>query len=354
VIDRQIAAASSTSSKNSKKRLPEPGPERNAKKHKVDYPEAKVDLHKAKPRVIITYGRGDKRGAISLTRQSPTHKTLSGKVKQEEEVGDAVTQPRANNGRFAKKSKSTNVPPVLNNPFLSSSQKRRSEEVGDLEESPRKKSAHADKEDEEVVRVQKVIRRGFYALFSKPNPQQFALKAWSNKAWSNHMVPDDSSVSSEDDSHLLTPEDNISSRPDIVGPAEAGMINRFTHPMARASLSCINPSPLAFAKNRWNSFGQATSKRKLSPRRLSLDELHVSEAEPAQEDASHCPPPSDDCPSDTESIRSHYRQTYPVLSPSAVHRPCIPKGTRFFSASTETKTTLVNAGWDDASDSTEL
>jgi hypothetical protein len=282
VIDRQIAAASTASSKKSKKRHPEPEPERNAKKPKVDHPEAKVVLHKAK--VVITYGRADKRRAISLTPQSPAQKMTSGKVKEEDaEKVNLQAQPRANNGRFAKKFKVANVSPGQNKgvPFPTSSHKRRNDEIEDLEESPRKKSAHADKEDEEVLpKIQKVVPRrvsGFHSgrLFSKPNPQQFALKAWSNM-----MVPDDASVSSEDDSHPITPEDNFSSRADIVDP-EAEMINSFSLPRARASLSCINPSPLNFAKNRWNSFGQGvtTPKSKLSPRKLSLDELYISEAE---------------------------------------------------------------------------
>lgn len=274
VIDRQIAAASTASSQKSKKRLPEPEPERNAKKPRVDHPEPKVVLHKAK--VIITYGRADKRRAISLTPQ----KTSPGKVKQEDPVGGAEkvpqTQPRANNGRFAKKFKIAGILVQNKNiPFSTSPQKRRNEEMEDLEASPRKKSAHADKEDEEDLPMIQKVRRssGFHAgrLFSKPNPQQFALKAWSNMA-----VPDDSSVSSEDDINPITPEDNLSSRADVVDPCEAE-INSFSHP--RASLSCINPSPHVYAKNRWNAFGQTvTTPNKLS-RRLSLDELYISEAE---------------------------------------------------------------------------
>ena len=370
VIDRQIAAASSL---KSKKRLQETEPERNAKKPRVDHPEPKVILHKAK--VIITYGRADKRRAISLTPRSLAHKTSSGKVKREDPTGDVgkvnlQTQPRANNGRFAKKYKIANVSPGQNRNISAStsSQKRRNEEMDDLEESPRKRSANAEKEDEDLPTVQKVHRpSGFHAgrLFCRPNPQQFALRAWSNM-----MLPDDSSVSSEDDTHPITPEDDFPSQADIVDPSDTGTINRFSLPRARASLSCINPSPLVFAKNRWNSFGQVTPKSKLSSRRLSLDELYISEAEvrvwnqvtsithgasiqPTQQPDSHCPPPSDESPSETESLRSHYRPTYPVLSPSAVRRPFVAKGTRFFSDSMETKTTLVNAGWDDASDATE-
>lgn len=277
VIDRQIAAASTASNQKSKKRLSEPEPERNAKKPRVDHPEAKVILHKAK--VIITYGRADKRRAISLTPQ----KASPGKVKQDDPVGVAEkfpqTQPRANNGRFAKKFKIASV--LVQNkttPFSTPSPKRRNEEMEDLEESPRKKSANADKEDEgDLPMIQKVRRAsGFHAgrLFSRPNPQQFALRAWSNRG-----VPDDSSVSSEDDTNPITPEDNLSSGVDIVDPGEAE-INSFSHPRARASLSCLNPSPHVYAKNRWNAFGQTvtTPNNKLS-RRLSLDELYISEAE---------------------------------------------------------------------------
>lgn len=385
VIDRQIAAASTATSKKSKKRLSEPEIERNVKKQKVDHSETKVVLHK--PKVIITYGRADKRGPMSSTPQKPPRRTRSGNVTQEQErvlldlrgfnkrgpttsgpqsppqktysenvrqeqakvILDLRGQPRSNNGRFAKKSKISSIPPVQNKnvSFPASSQKRKNEEMEDFQESPRKKSAYADKDDEVVPTIQKVIARrasGFHGgrLFSKPNPQQFALKAWSKI-----MVPEDSSVSSEDEGDLATPEDNFPSRANIVDPGEAEMINRFS---TRASLSCINPSPLAFAKNRWNSFGQTIATPKS---RLSLDELYVSEAEPTLEAVGHSPPPSNDDPSDNESLPSHYRQTYPVLSPSAVHMPCIPTGTRFFSTSTETKTTLVNAGWDDASDATE-
>jgi histone-lysine N-methyltransferase SUV420H len=311
VIDRQIAAASTATSKKSKKRLSEPEIERNVKKQKVDHSETKVVLHK--PKVIITYGRADKRGPMSSTPQKPPRRTRSGNVTQEQErvlldlrgfnkrgpttsgpqsppqktysenvrqeqakvILDLRGQPRSNNGRFAKKSKISSIPPVQNKnvSFPASSQKRKNEEMEDFQESPRKKSAYADKDDEVVPTIQKVIARrasGFHGgrLFSKPNPQQFALKAWSKI-----MVPEDSSVSSEDEGDLATPEDNFPSRANIVDPGEAEMINRFS---TRASLSCINPSPLAFAKNRWNSFGQTIATPKS---RLSLDELYVSEAE---------------------------------------------------------------------------
>lgn len=277
MIDRQITAASTASSKKSRKRLAEPEPERNSKKQKVEHSDLKAVVRRAK--VTITYGRADKRRTISLTPQSsPVQKSSSGQVKQEELVGDAGkvvlhTQPRANNGRFAKKSRLSNTSPVQKKE--TSPQKRRNDEIEDAEESPRKKPAHVDREDEEILpTVQKLIPRrssGFHAgrLFSNPNPQQFALKTWSNMSVLDYSSEDDNPV---------TLEDNFSS---LIDPAEAEMVNNFSLPRARASLSCINPSPHAFAKNRWNSFGQATTspKSKLSSRRLSLDELYISEAE---------------------------------------------------------------------------
>ena len=272
MIDRQIAAASTVSSKSSKKRPSEPQPERNSKKHKVDRPEPK-EVHK--PKVTITYVRADRHAAIS---QSPLRRP-SGSLKKEP-VGRAEkvvlrTQPRSCNGRFAKKYKIISIPSMQNNPSSSSfSRKRRNEETEDFDESS-KKSTRTDNDS----RADKVSSRrapGFYAgrLFSKPNPQQFALKALSKM-----MIRGDSSASSEDDSHPVTPEDKLSSQVDFVDPGDAEMIDTFSPPRAR--LSCINPSPHAFAKNRWNSFGgqPMTLRGKVSSRRLSLDELYVSEAE---------------------------------------------------------------------------
>jgi len=63
--------------------------------------------------------------------------------------------------------------------------------------------------------------------------------------------------------------------------------------------------------------------------------------------------PSGDYLSD-DDVRQPLRQSYPILSPSAALKPFRPKGTRFFSTNSETKPTLVNAGWDDALDATEL
>ena len=280
VIDRQIAAASTVSSKNSKKRLSEPQPERSSKRHKVDHPEPKEVVHK--PKVTVTYVRVGRRAAIS---QSPL-RGPSVSLKQEP-VGRAEkvvlrTQPRSCNGRFAKKSKTISIPPMQNKNSSSPtfSRKWRNEEKEDLEESSKKKSVYGNNQDEDDFPAEKLISRrapGFYAgrLFSNPNPQQFALKALSNM-----MIRDDSSASSEDDSHPVTPEDRFSSRAEFVDPVDAEMIDRFSP--SRARLSCINPSPLAFAKNRWNAFGgQAitASKGKLPSRTLSLDELYVSEAE---------------------------------------------------------------------------
>lgn len=289
VIDRRIAAAVSSSSSNSNKKSkkrphhPEPKPEKNTKKRKSE-PEPLAAVPRAK--VIITYA-GAHRRAMNPPRTVLRLPPANVKVEDAEKAA-SHSQPRSNNGRFARKTRSSgplNDEEEGNAKASSTSRKRTSGEVDDLEESPRKRGARGPERLEEMLPVQKLIPRratGLLAgrLFSKPTPQRFALKAWSAPG-----VINDSPVSSEDDTHPVTPEDDLSPAADIVtesdddGGIRASRVVVSRAPMlTRASLSCIHPSPLAFAKSRWNSFGQG-SFGSVSRRTRSFDEVYSSETE---------------------------------------------------------------------------
>jgi histone-lysine N-methyltransferase SUV420H len=291
VIDNHIAAAASSSTssldndKKSKKRQPETEPkaERDSKRRRSEVEPGVA----RKPNIIkITYSSVHKRGmnVTSLTQKAPST------VKVEELAHDAETlvlkvQPRGNNGRFARKGNSPDVQSTVysrgNNGLRSSPRRKRANQ--DLEEPnevPRKRSLGEDEQPAEVLPpIQKVFPRrssGFRAgrLFSKPNPQQFALKAWSGP------IVDDSSE--EEESHLLTPEDDLSPVAEVVDPDESGVIENDasrSQAFTRAALSCINPSPLAFAKSRWNSYRQPTTVKGGLPRRKGEDESYNSEGE---------------------------------------------------------------------------
>lgn len=283
VIDNHIAAAASSSTsslendKKSKKRQPETEAkaERDSKRRKSEIEPGVT----RKPNIIkITYSSVHKRGMnlTSLTQKS------SSAVKVEELAHDAEKlvlklQPRANNGRFTRKDNSPDVYSRGNNGSRSSSRRKRANQ--DLEE-PDEALGDDEHPAEVVAPIQKVFPRrpsGFRAgrLFSKPNPQQFALEAWSAP------IVDDSSE--EEENQLLTPEDDLSPVAEVVDPDEGGAVieNDASRSPAftRASLSCINPSPLAFAKSRWNSFRQATTVKGGLPRRKTEDESYNSEGE---------------------------------------------------------------------------
>ena len=280
VIDRRIAAVVSSSSSNKSKKRPqdpEPELERNTKKRKSE-PEPPAAVPKAK--VIITYAGAHRR---AMNPHAHVLRLPPANVKVEEaEKAESHPQPRANNGRFARKTRSSGPLNDKEEGNATSPRKRRSEEVDGLDESPRKRRApEPERLEEPVLPYQKLIPRrasGLLAgrLFSKPTPQRFALKAWSAPG-----VVDDSPVSSEDDTHPVTPEDDLSPAAIVMESDEddgirASRVVLSRAPMlTRAPLSCIHPSPLAFAKSRWNSFGQGA----LSRRTRSFDELYGSETE---------------------------------------------------------------------------
>lgn len=280
VIDHHIATAASTSTSSvkndnkSKKRQPEKEPkaERDTKRRKSEIEPVVM----RKPNIIkITYSSAHKRG-VNITSLM---QKASSTVKVEEPVHDAEklvlkVQPRANNGRFTRTDNPPDMPSILgsrgSNEFRSSSRRKRTnQDVEELEESPRKRSSRDVQQPAEVVPPIMVLRRrpsGFRAgrLFSNPNPQQFALKAWSEK------IVDDSSMSSEEEGHLMTPKDDHSPVAEVADLDEdRGMIE-----ITRAPLSCINPSPLAFARSRWNSFRQVKSGL-----RRTVDEPYNSDGE---------------------------------------------------------------------------
>lgn len=292
VIDTHIAAAASSSTsslendKKSKKRQPETQPraERDSKRRRSDI-EPRVTR---KPNIIkITYSSVHKRGmnVTSLAQKTPSV------VKVEELAHDAEklvlkVQPRANNGRFTRKGNTPDVQSTVysrgNNGLRSSPRRKRvNQDLEEPDEASRKRLLGEDEQPIEVLPpIQNVFPRrssGFRAgrLFSNPNPQQFALKAWSAP------IVDDSSE--EEEAHLLTPEDDLSPVAEVVDPDESGDVieNDASRSPAftRAPLSCINPSPLAFANRRWNSFRQATTLKGGLPRRKTEDESYNSEGE---------------------------------------------------------------------------
>ena len=213
-----------------------------------------------------------KRGRPRLSSPRVISKT---KVKIEELQVDipVVAQPRATNGRFGKKDKSsrksreyTAVGSTVaddDDPEPRSPRRKRGiDAVEDFEEPPEKRSASEQNpggNDLEVVHPgQKVIPRPASSfrggrLFSNPNPLRFALHAWAGP-----LILDESS--DDDEKQPETPEDSLSSAADIA-PTEELMDSMFLPSiLPRAPPLTCKPSPFVFAKNRWNSTSAALNK----------------------------------------------------------------------------------------------
>jgi len=332
-------------------------------------------LHKAK--VIRTYSSNSRRRRASPSPEPPkkrgpgrprlTSPRYRPKVRPEEQQAQAekaaLEQPRSVNGRFGKKDKvpgeNDESPQEEDGRRISPRRKRNNEDLEQLDDSPRKALKRpAQDEVEALAPIRKFLphptssfRGG--GLVSNPNPLKYARYAWSGNG-----VPPSSSSSSEDEKHPETPEDGHSATADIVDPDELSLFAPRPPIVPRGPLT-YRPSPQAFAKNRWNvpTITKPTLTHKLALPSLLNHRRYLSDGESSDmtsldHDIVHSPP-ADDYPSDDESLPTKLRHTYPVLPVTATSIPCIPKGTKFLSANSETKPNFINAGWDDASDASE-
>jgi len=287
LLDRKLAAAvlSPVSRHKSKKHRREAdNDEEEAKERPVKRRKSEPEPVFHKPKVTKTYSsfvkksrrvpspepvekRGRGRPRLSSPRRSYS------KVEAEEALteGKSISgQPRAVNGRFGRKDKlarrsgestsssrghgcaaspdgSTNG--SINDQHatrISPRRKRVHDEVEELEEFPRKRTAAIEKQVEEPAAALRVLPRpvsGFRGgrLFSNPNPLQFALHAWSRP-----VLLDDSS--SEDEKQPETPEDDQSPVVEVVESEEDDLPSLS---LSRGSLT-LKPTPFSFAKSRWN------------------------------------------------------------------------------------------------------
>ncbi|CAA7259100.1 unnamed protein product [Cyclocybe aegerita] len=381
LLDRKLAAAAASASKPSK-----------SKKHRRDEEEeveearplkrrkSEPELVLPKGRVTKTYSRSARRYRRSPTPElprrrgpgrprlaSPLFKHKITKVKVEEPAPEVekstLSQPRAQNGRFGKKDKkktqeatsarSQSDGSISDGQESSPARKRHSDDVEVGDDSPRKKVARRD----EGVASQKVLPRrssGFSGsrLFSNPSPLQFALKAWAGPV----ILDDSSSSSSSSDEQPETPEDDQSPAADVVEPEELSTHHFLPGMMPRGPLT-YKPSPLSFAKNRWNAVIQV-GKTELDvkqpiPRKSSYNSDGENSEIGLDREITHSPPPDDDYPSVDDYFHHGLRQVYPILPADNVFTRSIPKTTSFRSADPQTKPSFINAGWDDSSDASE-
>jgi len=404
MLVRKLAVAASASKNKSKKHLREQ--EEDAEERPIKRRKSEPEPLRHKPKVTKTYSSFlkksrrmpspelvEKRGRGRPRLPSPKRVSQS-KIKAEErlvEAGKSVSsQPRAGNGRFGRKDKSSRK----SGESASSShahengrsascegstdgsgndqranrtsprRKRANDDVEEVEESPRKRAAAVEEQVEEPTAALRVLPRpvsGFRGgrLFSNPNPLQFALHAWSGP-----VVLDDSS--SEDEKHPETPEDDQSSVVDVAGPDDEPMYS----PSLRGSLT-LKPTPFSFAKSRWNgpsaSLGHVVKKK---PPPLDTSSVEVRsfatyfanlrllipslQSHSLDQDIVLSPLSDDGFPfSDDSAVAHKLRHTYPVLQPPSSSNSYIPKSTAFPSLNSGTTPTFISAGWDDASDASE-
>jgi len=403
MLVRKLAVAASASKNKSKKHLRE---QEDAEERPIKRRKSEPEPLRHKPKVTKTYSSFlkksrrmpspelvEKRGRGRPRLPSPKRVSQS-KIKAEErlvEAGKSVSsQPRAGNGRFGRKDKSSRK----SGESASSShahengrsascegstdgsgndqranrtsprRKRANDDVEEVEESPRKRAAAVEEQVEEPTAALRVLPRpvsGFRGgrLFSNPNPLQFALHAWSGP-----VVLDDSS--SEDEKHPETPEDDQSSVVDVAGPDDEPMYS----PSLRGSLT-LKPTPFSFAKSRWNgpsaSLGHVVKKK---PPPLDTSSVEVRsfatyfanlrllipslQSHSLDQDIVLSPLSDDGFPfSDDSAVAHKLRHTYPVLQPPSSSNSYIPKSTAFPSLNSGTTPTFISAGWDDASDASE-
>jgi len=275
MLDRKLAAAaaSTATSKKGKKRLlaeeeeEEQAEEQPPAKRRKSLPEPMIH----RPRVTKTYSTS----AVRRRRASPVPelpkkrgrpRLSSPRYRPKVKVEDsslvvekpALEQPRAINGRFGRKDKSQskdNDDDEAAKPTRTSPRnKRTSDDVEDLDESPRKKSSKraTEKEAETAAPSQKFLPHptsGFRGggLVSNPNPLKYARHAWSAGS-----LASSSSSSSEDEKHPDTPQDDHSATADIVDPEDLASFISVPPVLVRVPLA-YGPSPLNFAKSRWNA-----------------------------------------------------------------------------------------------------
>ncbi|KAJ3512718.1 hypothetical protein NLJ89_g3358 [Agrocybe chaxingu] len=379
LLDRKLAAAAASASTASK-----------SKKHRRDEEEGAEEprplkRRKSEPEPVLPKGRVTKTYSTSARRHrhsptpelprrrgpgrprlsSPQFKHKITKVKVEEPAPEVekstLSQPRAQNGRFGKKDKkraqdataarSQSDGSTSDGQESSPARKRHGDDVEVVDDSPRKKVARRD-----GVASQKVLPRrssGFSGsrLFSNPSPLQFALKAWAGP-----VILDDSSSSSSSDEQPETPEDDQSPAADVVEPEELSTHHFLPTMIPRGPLT-YKPSPLSFAKNRWNAVIQVGKieldvKQPIPPRSSYNSDGESSEIGLDRE-ITHSPPPDDDYPSVDDYFHHGLRQVYPILPADNVFTRSIPKTTSFRSADPQTKPSFINAGWDDSSDASE-
>lgn len=411
MLVRKLAAAASASTNKSKKHHRER--EEDAEERPIKRRKSEPEPLRHKPKVTKTYSSFlkkkksrqmpspelvEKRGRGRPRLPSPKRVGQS-KIKAEERLAEAgkpvSAQPRAGNGRFGRKDKSTrksgesasssnghengrsascegSVDGNVNDQWAtrtSPRRKRANDDVEELEESPRKRAAAVEEQVDEPTPALKVLPRpvsGFRGgrLFSNPNPLQFALHAWSGP-----VVLDDSS--SEDEKHPETPEDDQSSVVDVAGPDDEPIYFP-SLTLARGSLT-LKPTPFSFAKSRWNgpsaSLGHVVKKKPppldtssvevrsfttyLTNLRLLIPSLQNHSLDqdivlsPLSDDSSVSPF------SDDSAFPHKLRHTYPVLQPPSASNSYIPKSTAFPSLNSGTTPTFISAGWDDASDASE-
>ena len=406
MLVRKLAVAASASKNKSKKHLRE---QEDAEERPIKRRKSEPEPLRHKPKVTKTYSSFlkksrrmpspelvEKRGRGRPRLPSPKRVSQS-KIKAEErlvEAGKSVSsQPRAGNGRFGRKDKSSRK----SGESASSShahengrsascegstdgsgndqranrtsprRKRANDDVEEVEESPRKRAAAVEEQVEEPTAALRVLPRpvsGFRGgrLFSNPNPLQFALHAWSGP-----VVLDDSS--SEDEKHPETPEDDQSSVVDVAGPDDEPMYSP-SLTLARGSLT-LKPTPFSFAKSRWNgpsaSLGHVVKKK---PPPLDTSSVEVRsfatyfanlrllipslQSHSLDQDIVLSPLSDDGFPfSDDSAVAHKLRHTYPVLQPPSSSNSYIPKSTAFPSLNSGTTPTFISAGWDDASDASE-